>query len=183
MEKFYSNNERRNFFITCIIILTLISLTLVYVFFYNNEEHNIVNNDQKDVTDEFRHDNNNIVKQGPLNEKHDNSYGSDKNEFSFTINKDIIFKDVKSFGNIKIENPAFNQYNFYVEIKLKGQDEIIYKSPILKPDQHIEGDYLNLNLNLKKGAYDAIATIFVVDVETEELITKSDVNVNIKIKQ
>lgn len=177
MEKFYSNNSKKNLFINLFIVLILIISTLIYIIFvagYNSEEGT------QDIPTYDEIGNN--VKEGPLNDGDAiNNNKSGKGEFSFTFNKKINFKNSKSLGNIKIENPASNKYNFYVEIKLKDKDDIIYKSPILEPNQHIENDYLIAKLG--KGVYNAVATIFVVNPETEEVVAKSNVDVEIKVNK
>lgn len=179
MEKFYSNNSRKNLFITLFIVLLIVISTLVYIFFIasNNSSENIPVAEEVLVDDEI--DNN--VQEGPLNGRNAISSNDDEKEFSFTMNKKMSFKNSKSLGDIKIENPASNKYNFYVEIKLKDKDDIIYKSPILEPNHHIKNDYLIVKLN--KGVYDAVATIFVINPETEDVVAKSNMNVEIKISK
>ncbi len=122
----------------------------------------------------------NLVQKGPLDEnKNKQIDDNDPEEFIFTINRKIVFKNSNSLGNVKIENSASNQYNFYVEIKLKNQEEVIYKSPVLEPDYHIESDYLIKKLG--KGTYNSVATVFVVDPQTDEVVAEQQADIVIKI--
>ena len=69
---------------------------------------------------------------------------ADESTFSFEINSRPFFENGKSEGNIRIYNPPFNNYLIDVEIKLDS--------------------------NLKKGEYEATATISAYDPESEQLL-------------
>ena len=55
-----------------------------------------------------------------------------------------------------------------MEIKLDSNNKTIFKSDKLKPNQYIEK--AKLSRNLKKGEYEATATISAYDTESEELL-------------
>ena len=93
---------------------------------------------------------------------------ADESTFSFEINSRPFFENGKSEGNIRIYNPAFNNYLIDVEIKLDSNNKTIFKSDKLKPNQYIEK--AKLSRNLKKGEYEATATISAYDPTTEELL-------------
>ena len=176
MEKFYSENNKKNFFITLVIFLILIVSTVICSgFLVDNIDvsNNETDEDSKPET---------IVEEGPIesNNKNNNN-NSEEDEFVFVVNKKIVFKNSKSFGNVKIENPASNKYNFYVIIKLDDSDEIIYKSPVLEPNQHIKNDYLTKELS--KGLYKAVATVFVIDPGTEEELAQNQIDIELQIKK
>lgn len=175
MEKFYSENGKKNLIIILVTFLILIAGTISYVFFIDN---NLENGYDKTLTE--LENINYGVEEGPLDDgnKKSDKKGSEE-DFIFTINKKITLKNSESLANLKIENPETNKYNFYVEIKLN--DDVIYKSPILEPNQHIQRDYLNNKL--KKGIYEVVATIFVIDPETEEIVAQNDNNIEIKINK
>ena len=65
-------------------------------------------------------------------------------------------------------NPPFNNYLIDVEIKLDSNNKTIFKSGKLKPNQYIEK--AKLSRNLKKGEYEATATISAYDPESEQLL-------------
>ena len=80
---------------------------------------------------------------------------ADESTFSFEINSRPFFENGKSEGNIRIYNPPFN-------------NKTIFKSGKLKPNQYIEK--AKLSRNLKKGEYEATATISAYDPENEQLL-------------
>ena len=93
---------------------------------------------------------------------------ADESTFSFEINSRPFFENAKSEGNIRIYNPPFNNYLIDVEIKLDSNNKTIFKSGKLKPNQYIEK--AKLSRNLKKGEYEATATISAYDPESEQLL-------------
>lgn len=93
---------------------------------------------------------------------------ADESTFSFEVNARPIFKDGKSEGNLRIYNPPYNKYVIDVEIKLDSDNKTIFKSGKIKPNQHIEN--AKLSKNLKKGEYEATATINAYDSDGETLI-------------
>ena len=183
MEKFFKPSDKKNFVIVLIIFLFLVLSTVLYVCFFDGwtNEENLKVNQNKDVpmteVTEFE----NVVEDGPLSDSKQNSSNVDDDDFTFTMNKNIIFKNASSLGNVKIENPKSNKYDFYVEIKLKDRDDVVYKSPILEPNQHITNDYLMVKLY--KGSYESVATIFVIDKESNEVVAQENFEVTIKIKK
>lgn len=93
---------------------------------------------------------------------------ADESTFSFEINSRPFFENGQSEGNIRIYNPPFNNYLIDVEIKLDSNNKTIFKSGKLKPNQYIEK--AKLSRNLKKGEYEATATISAYDPESEQLL-------------
>lgn len=105
---------------------------------------------------------------------------ADESTFSFEINARPIFKNGKSEGNLRIYNPPYNKYVVDVEIKLDSDNTTIFKSGKIKPNQHIEN--AKLNKNLKKGEYEATATINAYDSDGETLIGVSAAKLIITIE-
>ena len=105
---------------------------------------------------------------------------ADESTFSFEVNARPVFKDGKSEGNLRIYNPPYNKYVIDVEIKLNSNDKTIFKSAKLKPNQHIEN--AKLSKNLKKGEYEATATINAYDSDGETLIGVSAAKLIINIE-
>lgn len=105
---------------------------------------------------------------------------ADKSTFSFEVNARPTFKDGKSEGNLRIYNPPYNKYVIDVEIKLDSNDKTVFKSGKIKPNQHIEN--AKLSKNLKKGEYEATATINAYDSDGETLIGVSAAKLIINIE-
>lgn len=105
---------------------------------------------------------------------------ADESTFSFEVNARPTFKDGKSEGNLRIYNPPYNNYVIDVEITLDSNDKTIFKSGKIKPNQHIEN--AKLSKNLKKGEYEATATINAYDSDGETLIGVSAAKLIITIE-
>ena len=73
-----------------------------------------------------------------------------------------------------------NKYVIDVEIKLDSNDKTVFKSGKIKPNQHIEN--AKLSKNLKKGEYEATATINAYDSDGETLIGVSAAKLIINIE-
>lgn len=105
---------------------------------------------------------------------------ADESTFSFEVNSRPIFENGKSEGNLRIYNPPYNKYVIDVEIKLDSNDKTVFKSGKIKPNQHIEN--AKLSKNLKKGEYEATATINAYDSDGETLIGVSAAKLIITIE-
>lgn len=105
---------------------------------------------------------------------------ADESTFSFEVNSRPIFENGKSEGNLRIYNPPYNKYVIDVEIKLDSNNKTIFKSDKIKPNQYIEN--AKLNKNLKKGEYEATATINAYDSDGETLIGVSAAKLIITIE-
>ncbi|HMM32754.1 MAG TPA: hypothetical protein PKB13_13380, partial [Clostridia bacterium] len=62
----------------------------------------------------------------------------DENQFAFRINANPRFTADCKNGNLRIENPARNIYCMQVELILDETGEILYASPLIKPNQYVE---------------------------------------------
>ena len=105
---------------------------------------------------------------------------ADESTFSFEVNSRPVIENGKSEGNLRIYNPAYNNYLIDVEIKLDSNNKTIFKSDKLKPNQYIEK--AKLSRNLKKGEYEATATISAYDPTTEELLGVSAAKLIISVE-
>ncbi|MBS4786262.1 MAG: hypothetical protein KH009_09155 [Clostridiales bacterium] len=85
---------------------------------------------------------------------------NDADTLSYRLNTRPVFAAGGRNGTLFLENPAENRYNIQVDIELPDGD-VIYSSPVLEPDTHIDTD--DLSRELSGGVYDAQARIFVVD--------------------
>lgn len=85
-------------------------------------------------------------------------------QFAFRINANPYFSaDCKS-GNLRIENPARNIYCMKAELILDETGEILYSSPLIKPNQYIE--YIPLSRQLSIGDYPATVRFVAIHSET-----------------
>jgi len=82
----------------------------------------------------------------------------------YVLNTNIVLEDGQSEGKLLIENREGNKYLLQAQIFLKENNELIYTSSILKPNEHIETD--KLDKALKKGTYNAYAIYKGYDQET-----------------
>jgi hypothetical protein len=89
----------------------------------------------------------------------------DENQFAFRINANPVFPaDCKS-GNLRIENPARNIYCMQVELILDETGEILYSSPLIKPNQYIE--YIGLARQLPGGDHAATVRFIAIHPDTD----------------
>lgn len=89
----------------------------------------------------------------------------DENQFAFRINANPRFTaDCKS-GNLRIENPARNIYCMQVELILDSTGEVIYSSPLIKPNQYIE--YIGLSQKLPSGDHAATVRFIAIHPDTD----------------
>lgn len=86
-------------------------------------------------------------------------------QFAFRINANPCFSaDCKS-GNLRIENPARNIYCMQAELILDETGEVLYSSPLIKPNQYIE--YVPLSRQLPIGDYPATVRFVAIRPETD----------------
>lgn len=105
---------------------------------------------------------------------------ADVSNFSYKINAQPEFATGDSEGNLFIENPNYNVYPMVVQIALEdAEDDIIYDSGGLMPNQHIS--MAKLNRVLPAGEYKAVATIYMYHPETQENVGKTQAGLTIKI--
>ena len=89
----------------------------------------------------------------------------DKNQFAFRINANPVFSaDCKS-GNLRIENPARNIYCMQAELILDETGEILYASPLIRPNQYIE--HVSLMRRLENGDHAATVRFIAIHPDTD----------------
>lgn len=89
----------------------------------------------------------------------------DENQFAFRINANPIFNADCTKGNLRVENPARNIYCMQIELVLDETGEILYESPLLKPNQYIE--HVGLNRKLDIGNHAATVRFVAIHPETD----------------
>lgn len=89
----------------------------------------------------------------------------DEGQFAFRINANPYFAADCESGNLRIENPARNIYCMQVELILDETGEILYSSPLIKPNQYVE--YVGLSRQLPSGDYSATVRFVAIHPETD----------------
>lgn len=106
---------------------------------------------------------------------------ADSSKFSFKINSNPVFKNGDSEGNLRIANPHYNTFPIEVTIRLKSNNEVIFKTGKMQPNHYIEN--AKLSKHLSKGNYEAMATIKAFDQKNNDKYlgeAKAILNINIK---
>lgn len=85
-----------------------------------------------------------------------------------SINSELIFKDGKSAGDIRIENSRNNHYLMVVEFVRKDNNETIYKSGAMEPGNYLEK--ARLDVDLPAGEYPVAVHFKNYDLKSEEFI-------------
>lgn len=113
--------------------------------------------------------NQDAVKKGRLPSSADKPINTDPDVFLYKINHTISFDSPTSDGTIMIENDPGNKNSMQLYIYLNDTQRLVYTSPMLSPNEHINGD--KLQARLKKGEYQATVVIGVYDMETQAIET------------
>lgn len=79
--------------------------------------------------------------------------------------------------NIRIENSVRNIYDCYAEVFIR--EEIIYKSPVISPDQSLE--FATVMVDFTPGEYDGMAVFHYLDGK-EELEVSSSVRLVVGVR-
>lgn len=100
------------------------------------------------------------------------------------LNTDIVLKNRKLPAKIMFQNGLIGEYrNNYVQvlrIRKNDTEEIIYKSPELKPGYKIEKDYLR---RLQKGVYECTAEISFLNIKTYDIHNLARVKMRLIIRK
>ena len=90
--------------------------------------------------------------------------------YDVTMNSTWYFSDGKSASdNAYVENSKSNKNNVCFDVVRLDTEEVIYKSPILPVEAHVEG--IVLDTELPDGTYDCIVTYYLLDDEGNSLAT------------
>ena len=98
-----------------------------------------------------------VVASGRLPGYEDYPINDDPQSFYYLIGSNVVFNRPEAQGNLMIENTTGNVCQMQVTLELHDTGVVIYTSPVLEPDQHIERD--KLDVTLEKGSYDVTAKI------------------------
>lgn len=107
------------------------------------------------------------VEPGPVEGYEASGHQNDAGTLSYRINPSPEFDADGTNGTLYLENPRENRYDMQVDLELED-GTVVYSSPVLEPDSHLDTD--SLSEALDEGVYKAEARIFAVDRETETIL-------------
>lgn len=102
-------------------------------------------------------------------------------QFTYRFNPNPVFKDGSSEGNLLLESPESNVYNFTASISVNETNEIIYESGAIPAGHYIPT--IVLNKDLDAGEYPCTMVIDIFYVETNEYIASIASQLNIIIEK
>ncbi len=100
--------------------------------------------------------------------------------FNISIASVVEFEDGTSEGEVKIENSPANSYLMQVDITLDDDGTVVYESPILEPNHHIQTAPLSVDLD--KGTYNATAVFHALDPVSEEELGQAAAKIVIAVE-
>lgn len=106
----------------------------------------------------------------------------DKSYMNLIINLNPVFNGLNEKGNLFIQNSASNRSNIQVHIYLEETNDLIYVSPILKPNQSVPEDVLTNTENLTTGTHKCLAMFSVLNPETGEKTSETGIKINLTIQ-
>ena len=103
---------------------------------------------------------------------------NNKDEFSFEINGEIVFKNCNSKGKILLKNPLKNRY--LMRAKILIEDEVFLSTDNIAPGQIIKE--AKPDIKLSAGKYRATAMISAIDPATGKELDTVEQNISVVIK-
>lgn len=167
-------NKKKKLYIVITILICLIGVTgfIAYVHMSENGDFKEDNLAQKGLLSNLSED----EIQAMVNQDVEKGY------VNIYINKEPVFENGTSKGNVYIQNIPKNSYGFKVSIYLKGEEKSILDTGYIKPGYNVE--YQKLNKNLKKGTYPAIAVFTSYQSEKDtKPISKTNVNITLTVRK
>lgn len=104
----------------------------------------------------------------------------DVGQLQIQINAYPTFDSGTSQGSLLIANNIKNRYNMIVKIVM-DDERVVYTSPKIEPGQKIDKD--NLDVNLVKGEYKAIAYFSAYDRTNNSYVGQSAAQITLVIKK
>ena len=99
--------------------------------------------------------------------------------FNVFMNTEIYMENSKSKANLLIQNAKSNEKSVIVELYLQDGGDMIYRSDLIPAGSKIES--AQLDKELSKGVYPCVAYFNILDPDTEELINRVGVNVQVEV--
>ena len=106
----------------------------------------------------------------------------DESYMNLKINLNPVFEGLNGKGNLMIQNSKSNMSNIQVSIYLEETNQLIYTSPVLKPNQSISEDVLTETENLEPGTHKALAMFSILNPETGDKTSETGIKLTITIK-
>ena len=107
--------------------------------------------------------------------------GVDESYMNFKINLNVSVDSRTQEAILMIQNTEGNKYNVKVDIYLANEEEDhVYVSPLVKPNQFIEADKLTTSLPI--GEHEALAVFTVLEDETNKMINQIGVKLTLTVK-
>lgn len=106
----------------------------------------------------------------------------DESYMNLKINLNPVFESVNGKGNLMIQNSSSNLSNIQVSIYLEETNELIYISPVLKPNQSISEDTLTYPEHVKAGTHKALAMFSILNPETGEKTSETGIKLTLTVK-
>ena len=100
--------------------------------------------------------------------------------FNVFINTEIYLEDGKSKANLLIQNAKSNEKSVVVELYLQDGGDMIYRFDLIPAGSKIES--AKLDKELSKGVYPCVAYFNILDPNTEELINRVGVNMQVEVE-
>lgn len=107
------------------------------------------------------------VQEGPVEGYEAADHQNDEDTLSFRLDASPEFEKGGKNGGLYLENPRENRYNLQADIEMED-GTVVYSSPVLEPDSHI--DTVDLDEELEDGTYPAQARLFAVDPESGVIV-------------
>lgn len=105
----------------------------------------------------------------------------DASQFAFRINACPYFDADCKRGNLRIENPTRNLYCMQAELVLDETGEILYASPLIRPNQYIE--HVALSRKLTSGEHAATVRFIAIHPETDAYMGEVAAAITLGIKK
>lgn len=155
-------------FVLLMLVLAVVAISVTVVLINRNKE-----NDNMKVES-------NVITENGKNSKNfeEEQAEADASKIGVKINKNIVFNDANSSGNILLENTSKNKNSFSVSLCIEDTSEEVYKSGIIEYGTRI--DEINLSKKLEKGTYNAVAYLTAYDQSGNKKGT-SGLNVTINV--
>jgi hypothetical protein len=169
--------KKKRRWIIALILLLLITLIGVFVFApQGTEEQPVGKVDPQQMEDRGFGEDGELDMTNAETMRYGVQQKADESMVRFKINTNPVYKDGKV--NWMLENTAQNQG--FVQVDIILDDEVIYESPTLKPNQKVQISNVDLS-HLDQGSYEATAVFNVYDPVTKYKVGNPAVKINLSI--
>lgn len=100
--------------------------------------------------------------------------------FNISIASAVLFADGSSPGELRIENVPGNLYLMRVVIRLDDTGQQVYQTDMIEPNNHIQQDTLDVDLDA--GTYNATAVFTAYDPDTEDEVGQAAAKITLLVQ-